>query len=229
VPSSAEAGDLFGYSLATGDFDGNGRQDLAIGVPSEDVGNIVDSGVVNVVYSDATGLTTTNALYPVQEFHQDSAGVPDRAEMGDRFGESLAAGDFDNSRINYTRDDLAIGAPGEDVIVGAVSVLDAGAVVVIYGSQAAGRLSPAFQTNLFHQNTPAEIPSEAGPGDRFGSALAAGRFDDSGGAQTEDLGIGVWGEPLANDKPAAGYTLILYGAGFTGLAVDNNDVYWGIL
>jgi hypothetical protein len=228
VPGTAEAGDLFGYALAVGDFDGNGREDLAVGVPSEDLNNIVDSGLVNVVYSDATGLTTTNALYPVQEFHQNSPSVPDQAEIGDRFGESLAAGDFDNSRINFTRDDLAIGAPGEDVTAGTASVLDAGAVVVIYSSQAAGRLSPSFRTNLFHQNNPTEIPSEAGPGDRFGSALAVGRFDDSGGAQTEDLAIGVWGEPLANGKPCAGYTLILYGAGFTGLAVDNNDEYLGI-
>ena len=229
VPGTAEAGDLFGYALAVGDFDGNGREDLAVGVPSEDLNDIVDSGLVNVVYSDATGLTTTNALYPVQEFHQNSPSVPDQAEMGDRFGESLAAGDFDNSRINFTRDDLAIGAPGEDVGAAAVSVLDAGAVIVVYSSQAAGRLSPAFKTNLFHQNNPAEIPNESGPGDRFGSSLAAGRFDDSGGAQTEDLAIGVWGEPMANGKPCMGYTLILYGAGFTGLGVLNNDVYLGIL
>ena len=36
----AEVGDWFGEELATGDFNGDGRDDLAVGVPKEDIGSI---------------------------------------------------------------------------------------------------------------------------------------------------------------------------------------------
>src|SRR5687767_9170258 len=51
-----EAGDAFGGSLAAGDFDGDGYDDLAIGVPTEDVGSAVDAGAMVVVYGTAAGL-----------------------------------------------------------------------------------------------------------------------------------------------------------------------------
>ena len=40
----AEAGDLFGSALAAGDFDGDGFDDLAVGVPDEDVGDVERRG-----------------------------------------------------------------------------------------------------------------------------------------------------------------------------------------
>ena len=44
--------EMFGARLAVGDFDGDGRDDLAVGVP-EDLGS---EGVVNVIYGSADGL-----------------------------------------------------------------------------------------------------------------------------------------------------------------------------
>ncbi len=38
VAGVAEPGDLFGGALVSGDFDGDGRHDLAIGVPNENIG-----------------------------------------------------------------------------------------------------------------------------------------------------------------------------------------------
>ena len=49
VLDAAEAGDLFGLTVATGDFDGNGQDDLVAGVPLEDLGGIEDMGAVNVL------------------------------------------------------------------------------------------------------------------------------------------------------------------------------------
>src|SRR5919197_316629 len=81
----AEAGDEFGSAVATGDFNGDGFTDLAVGVPLEDVGATLDAGAVNVLYGSPTGLTATGDQF----WTQDSTGVADSAEAGDEFGLSL--------------------------------------------------------------------------------------------------------------------------------------------
>ena len=67
-------------------------QDLAIGAAAEDVGAIVDAGVVHVIYGSAAGLTATGSQY----WNQNSAGIADAVETGDRFGSALAAGKLNN-------------------------------------------------------------------------------------------------------------------------------------
>ena len=61
---SPESGDAFGYAFARGDFNGDGFQDLAIGVPYESIRTgfpsrspqIEGAGAVEVIYGSATGL-----------------------------------------------------------------------------------------------------------------------------------------------------------------------------
>jgi hypothetical protein len=84
VASDVQAFALFGYALATGDVNGDGAADLAVGA----VGHNEFAGAVSVLYGAAGGLTTTDA----QLFTQDSPGVPGAAEPYDYFGASLAAG-----------------------------------------------------------------------------------------------------------------------------------------
>jgi len=74
--------------VAAGDFNGDGRADLAVGAWLEDVGTVSNAGTVNVLYGTAAGLSATGN----QLWHQDSAGVLDAAEAGDRFGAALATG-----------------------------------------------------------------------------------------------------------------------------------------
>ena len=107
-----------------GDFNGDGIGDLAVGAPGEDIGAIVDAGVVHVMNGSAAGLTATGSQY----WNQNSAGIADAVETGDGFGSTLTAGDFNGDG----RDDLAIGAPAEDV----GATVDAGVVHVLYGSAA---------------------------------------------------------------------------------------------
>ena len=158
VMGGAEAGDLFGSSLACGDFDGDGFDDLAVGVPGEDIGAVVDGGAVNVFYGSASGLTASGD----QLWHQNVPGVLGGAEAGDLFGSSLASGDYDGNG----KDDLAVGAPGEDI--GAIA--DAGAANVLYGS---GSGLTASGDQLWHQDS-AGIMGGAEAGDLFGSSLASG-------------------------------------------------------
>jgi hypothetical protein len=138
IPGAAEAGDRFGAALAGGDLDGDGTDDLAIGVPGEDVGTRVNAGGVNVIYGSPSGLQATAAQF----WSQHSPGVPGIAEKGDAFGAALAIADYGRS----SRADVAIGVPGEDV--GQTDA--AGSVEIIYG-RAGGLGSTGAQS--WSQNT----------------------------------------------------------------------------
>ncbi len=105
IEDDGEPDDRFGEVLAAGDFDDDGCDDLAIGVPREDFDAGLSVGAVHVLYGSELGLTGDDDDF----FHQGLASINGLAEAGDRFGAALAVGDFDDDGI----DDLAIGSPGE--------------------------------------------------------------------------------------------------------------------
>jgi hypothetical protein len=158
IMGTAEAGDQFGRSLAAGDFNEDGRADLAVGVPGEDIDGVADAGLVHVLYGSRGGGPSTTDF---QTWHQNTADIPEDNEEGDRFGYTLSAWDYDGS----SRADLAIGIPFE----GVGSNEDAGAIVVIY-SNIAGPSTTGTSADLWHQ-TVAGINDTAQPGDRFGLTL----------------------------------------------------------
>jgi hypothetical protein len=164
--------DLFGSALAAADFDGDGFTDLAIGAHGEKVAGRKRAGAVHVLYGSAWGLSAERDRI----LHQDVPGMPDRAEAGDGFGFSLAAGDFDADGFA----DLAVGMRFEDV----GRIRDAGAVAVIRGSSSG--LTPVG-SQLWHQDSPG-IAGAAEAGEEMGWALATGDFDGDG---HDDLAIGA--------------------------------------
>lgn len=180
----------FGFALASGDFDGDGIDDLAIGVPRDTVGG-VPAGGVNILYGTVDGPSGIGA----QLWTQETPGIGG-TPSNDRFGSTLATGDFD--RDGY--DDLAIGVPRD--WIGRVM---AGAVNVIYGS-AAGLT--ANGSKRWHQGS-VGIPGSNQDLDSFGAALAAGDFNSDG---ADDLAIGVPGEDVGRISHAGAVT-ILYGSG----------------
>ena len=70
ILGDAEADDSFGGALASGDFDGDGVEDLAVSVPGEIIVSAVGAGAVSILYGSDSGLTNTGD----QLWHQDSAG-----------------------------------------------------------------------------------------------------------------------------------------------------------
>src|SRR5918994_7988236 len=72
------------------DFNNDGSEDLAVGVPFEAVGSIESAGAVNVLYGSAAELSGAGS----QLFTQDTAGVAGTAEPFDQFGAALGAGGF---------------------------------------------------------------------------------------------------------------------------------------
>ncbi len=190
VPEVAEAGDRFGAAIATGDLNGDGYLDAAVGAPGEDLNAAQDAGSVIVLFGSADGINSVGA----QLWTEASFPGLEEPDTGDGFGEHLRTGDFNSDGI----DDLVIAAPGEDV----GAAIDAGAVFGLYGSPS-GPLATGAQ--LWTLDSPG-IPGFAQSGDGFGSALAAANsFDLRGYA---DLAVGVPGKDVGAAVDAGGVSII---------------------
>ncbi|MCT9008226.1 FG-GAP and VCBS repeat-containing protein [Streptomyces rhizosphaerihabitans] len=82
VPGTGEKYDRFGFHLDTGDVDGDGYADVAIGVMQESISGVSTTGAVTVLRGSSKGLTATGAV----SWHQNTAGVPGVNEPYDMFG-----------------------------------------------------------------------------------------------------------------------------------------------
>ncbi|MEV4279340.1 FG-GAP and VCBS repeat-containing protein [Actinoplanes xinjiangensis] len=94
VPGTSAQSDFFGMSLAAGDITGDGRDELAIGIPLKDVNGRNDAGAVVVLKGTANGVSSGGTRW----ISQATAGVPGAAGSGDQFGWSLAIGGIDRNR-----------------------------------------------------------------------------------------------------------------------------------
>jgi hypothetical protein len=176
--ATAEPNDAFGQEMVVGDFNGDGYDDLAVGVPSEDcqiaANHFIDAGAVNVIYGSAAGLGSYNQLFDEYDFITS-------CEENDQFGSALAAGDFDNDGY----DDLAVGVPFEDFNALGSSVDDIGSVRIIFGTS--GYLNDNDDSQVLFQGENG-LGNLAEENDHFGRSLAAGYFN---GDEYCDLAVGV--------------------------------------
>ncbi|MBL8767448.1 MAG: FG-GAP repeat protein [Planctomycetes bacterium] len=117
-----QSGEGFGARLASGDFDGNGFDDLAIQVDSERIGKVKGAGAVHVLYGSGVGLRAKRNQF----WHQNSKGIQEKCEEYEWFGTGLATGDLNGDG----RDELVVSCPGEQT-----SHLGRGRVAVLFGSK----------------------------------------------------------------------------------------------
>lgn len=194
-----EAGDRFGQALALGDFDGDGVDDLAVGAPGEGGTSAftAQSGAVLLF----RGFKVPNPVVKHQDHdfmpwrtlrRHDLGHLPMRAD--DALGHALVSADFNGDGF----DDLAMGAPGADSVLGEAT----GRVFVGWGSPSG--------LGEFDDLSPSSAGLLPTGYDRFGWALAAGDVNDDG---LMDLAIGAPGTSHG-DGEAAGHAHVMVGTPF---------------
>ncbi len=163
-----------GTGLAAGDFDGDGRDELAVGADG-----LNRRGALFTLERSAAGFTASNPITLT------SPGLPAGPEDFLAFGAVSAAGDVDGDRA----DDLALGftrvactPPACDPIEDDEPIVQ-GAVVVLAGSDTGLTTDGA---EWWTQDSPGVV---GGPGgDVWGATLAMGRLD---AGPTDDLAVGA--------------------------------------
>ena len=193
IVGGIQGGNGFGEVLATGDFNSDGFDDLAISIPYATA-----FGRVGILYGSKNGLDNFGSQY----WDQDSDGIIGISEEFEEFGKSLASEDFNNDGYS----DLAIGVIGEEVDS------NTGIVQIIYGSTN----GLASERNRVLYRIPVEEGLHQYRG--FGYSLAAGDFNND---TYPDLAIGIPGQTIyfegwPEGLISSGAVQILYGSA-TGL------------
>jgi hypothetical protein len=169
-------GDQFGSAVAdTGDLEGDGVTDLAVGAPYTDGGG-TDRGAVWILFMNSDGRVDTQ-----QKIADNAGGFDGKLDNDDRFGSAVGTiGDLNGDGFS----DLAVGTPGDDD-----GGSDRGAVWILF-------LDAEGKVRLYQKisDTAGGFSGALNDGDQFGSALAS--IGDLDGDGIADLAVGA---PYASD------------------------------
>lgn len=190
-------GAQFGTGIATGDFDADGIEDMAV------VTNEPSSGTYNKIdLLFYRGVETDSA--------EDGAGTTYIPWFSENFGytadksvsPSIAAGDFNGDGI----DDLAVGDPSYNKNRGRVSI------ITINTPERFSDIAPwgghGFESQKWVY--PTDVGFSNGFSHQFGASLATGKFSSS---TKDDLVIGVPGARAGSSSKKGGFALITQAGG----------------
>jgi PKD repeat protein len=209
--------DYLGASLASGDIDGDGYDDVIVGAAGGDPGETSDAGEVHVFYgSDAITYTMCSVYTPTvfeNQIVKEMAYVTTTADItltgiaGDTYsGYDVSAGDLNGD--NYA--DIIIGAPYADS--------NHGQVYVVYGGSR-GSISATIPLNQ------ADLTVSGAAVDTYlGTSVFAGDLNHDG---TDDLLMGAIGiDPYdteysgSDSSTEEGSAYVLFGSGSLSGTID---------
>jgi hypothetical protein len=161
ITGQSSCGCRFGSALTWGDFDHDGKADLAIGMRTYKVAGIEAGGVL---------VRFGSGSYQIIQYPGSN-----RTDSNSSFGMTLAGGDHDADGFS----DLAVGAPLETgylcgVLVTCIPMPEAGFVRLYRGRAAGGLL---YTKKLSQSDAAGNWGGAMGPGEQFGRALAFGDID----------------------------------------------------
>ena len=203
-------GDRFGASIAAGDVDNDGRNDLLIGAPFVDASGNADSGRAY--------------LYSYKDGQWNILNVESGSKAGDRFGHAVAMADVDSDG----QFDLIVGAPYNDDIL-----VDAGRVYVYSGATFATleKLGGQKKSDLFGFSVARIGKINSDSNDDF---IVGAPYNDDGGSNAgkayvySGVTMGDSGTPdpvRTHEGPAAGTHFGRAVAGVGKINDDSRDEY----
>lgn len=180
-------GDGAGASVAVGDLNGDGIDDLVVNARGADVGDIENAGETYVVFG------------PVEDLEGELKLLADVTLRGDTFKDeasesSLAVGDIDGDGVN----ELVVGSMSSDASGGR----GAGKVFILKGP---------IQPGIFTLQAAADIVIEGeNTIDTFGSGVGIGDLDGDG-VQDLALGASFWDSDGTSRDDNSGAVYVMYG------------------
>lgn len=162
MPVLANLGYVYGLTdaIAAGDFDADGRDDLALS--SGGSPRVPAAGSVTILYGSPTGISAARA----QTWSQDSVGIAGDPVESEWFGVGLVVGSFGRDSGGRTFDDLAVG------VRESVGASESGGVHIIFG----GPVGLTGSRSQFWSQSSMGVPGVPEENDNFGDQLAAGDF-----------------------------------------------------
>ena len=194
------AGSL-GGGMAAGDFNKDGKCDLAAGASNQTRGGFT-AGAVHVYFGNSSGVSA--APLTIDQSLISYSGDAGKLENLDSFGATLAAGDLNGDGAA----ELVIAALNEDY----GGIVDAGLVHIIPGSPSGLLLQQAESVDIRNLPAPNNVLQTTA---RFGESIAIGNFTGNA-AGVNDLVIAAPGQDVGGVADA-GLLAVFKGKSSSGL------------
>ncbi|MEV7404517.1 esterase [Streptomyces sp. NPDC091267] len=185
VPGGAESGDGFGQSVASGDLDDDGYDDVIVGIPGEDLAGLSDAGGATVFWGSATGLHGADSTWLENS---------DQLRAGANFGRAIEAARY------FAPDPADPDANPRD----SIAVLEDDALL-FFTTPPGGTVKEPQQLQLSDRKVRARDFSPLDTGFEFRS-LSHGNYNEDSWADLAISGV------TNGDQPGIGSVHVLHGA-----------------